>query len=392
MKKTLFFIIALAGIALFNSCEKSGLDPVLDMENTINPIIATPTSNSSFVLLESQKDEVMTNFTWAEAKYEVNAGRNWNLLNATMIASPTYTLQMDTESDNFSSPVTLASTTETSFSITVGKMNDKLLSMGMPADEAQNLVFRVMADVTANSTYENAYSETIKLTVTPFNAEIIYPPIYLLGDATDAGWDNANALPMHGFSETEFAIVANLAGEGTGLKFIKTLGAWAPQWGTDATGTSEAGPLVLRPTEDDPDPTPIPAPAEVGQYRIYVNTSTLTYTITKASETLYLLGDGTTAGWDNANAIPLTKTAPGMFEITTTLAGGATFFKFIETLGQWAPQYGTDADGTNSGGNLVLRPTESEPDPPAISVPEAAGSYKITVDLAKMTYTVVAAK
>lgn len=392
MKKTLFFIIALVGIALFNSCEKGGLDPVLDMEKTINPVIATPATNSTFVLLESQKDEVMANFTWAEAKYDVNAGRNWNLLNSTMIASPTYTLQMDTESDNFSSPVTLASTTETSFSITVGKMNEKLLSLGFSTEVAQNLVFRVMADVTANSTYENAYSETIKLAVTPFEAEINYPPIYMLGDATDPGWDNANALPMHAFNDNEFAIVANLAGEGKFLKFIQTLGAWAPQWGTDATGTSEAGPLVLRPTEDEPDPPAIPAPAAAGQYRIYVNTSALTYSITKASETLYLLGDGTTAGWDNANAIPMTQTAPGMFEITTALGGGATFFKFIETLGQWAPQYGTDANGTNSGGNLVLRPTESEPDPPAISVPEVAGTYKITVDLAKMAYTVVAAK
>jgi hypothetical protein len=392
MKKTLFFIIALAGIVLFNSCEKSGLDPVLDMEKTINPVIATPATNSTFVLLESQKDEVMANFTWAEAKYDVNAGRNWNLLNSTMIASPTYTLQMDTESDNFSSPVTLASTTETSFSITVGKMNEKLLSLGFSTEVAQNLVFRVMADVTANSTYENAYSETIKLMVTPFEAEINYPPIYMLGDATEPGWDNANALPMYAFNDNEFAIVANLAGEGTGLKFIKTLGAWAPQWGTDATGTSEAGPLVFRPTEDEPDPSPIPAPVEVGQYRIHVNISNLTYTITKASETLYLLGDGTTAGWDNANALPLTQTAPGMFEITTALGGGATFFKFIETLGQWAPQYGTDADGTSNKGNLVLRQTEAEPDPPAISVPEVAGTYKITVDLAKMAYTVVAAK
>jgi hypothetical protein len=392
MKKTLFFIIALAGIVLFNSCEKSGLDPVLDMEKTINPVIATPATNSTFVLLESQKDEVMANFTWAEAKYDVNAGRNWNLLNSTMIASPTYTLQMDTESDNFSSPVTLASTTETSFSITVGKMNEKLLSLGFSTEVAQNLVFRVMADVTANSTYENAYSETIKLAVTPFEAEINYPPIYMLGDATEPGWDNANALPMYAFNDNEFAIVANLAGEGTGLKFIKTLGAWAPQWGTDATGTSEAGPLVFRPTEDEPDPSPIPAPVEVGQYRIHVNISNLTYTITKASETLYLLGDGTTAGWDNANALPLTQTAPGMFEITTALGGGATFFKFIETLGQWAPQYGTDADGTSNKGNLVLRQTEAEPDPPAISVPEVAGTYKITVDLAKMAYTVVAAK
>jgi hypothetical protein len=73
------------------------------------------------------------------------------------------------------------------------------------------------------------------------------------------------------------------------------------------------------------------------------------------------------------------------------LAGGSTYFKFIETLGQWAPQYGTDDSGTGDAGNLVFRPDETVPDPPAIPVPSIAGSYKITVDLAKMKYTAVMA-
>ncbi|KAF0201569.1 MAG: hypothetical protein FD170_2575 [Bacteroidetes bacterium] len=391
MKKTLFFIIALAGITIFSSCKKDGLDPVLDMDKTTNPVITSPATNSTFVLQEAQQSEVLANFTWNPAVYDVNAGRNWNLLNSTKIAPATYTIQMDTEGDNFSSPIGLTATTETSFSITVGEMNAKLLTMGLATGEPHNLVFRIIADVTNASTYENAYSETLKMTVTPFEAEINYPPIYLLGDATDPGWNNGNALPMHAFNENEFAIVANLAGEGKFLKFIQTLGAWAPQWGTDGTGTGEAGPLVFRPTEDEPDPSAIPAPAAAGQYRIYANISTLTYTITKASETLYLLGDGTPAGWNNAGATPMTQVSPGLFEITVQLSGGATFFKFIETLGQWAPQYGTDAAGTGDGGKLVLRPTESEPDPPAIPVPAAAGLYKITVDLAKMAYTVAPA-
>lgn len=392
MKKTLFFIIALAGIVLFNSCKKEGLDPVLDMEKTDNPVIASPAGNQTVVLLESQKDEVFANFTWAPANYNVNAGRNWNLLNSTKIAAPVYTLQMDTEADNFSSPIAITATESTSFSMTVDQINARLITMGLATGEAHNIVFRIMADVTTASTYENAYSETIKMTLTPFAAAINYDPIYLLGDGTTAGWNNGNALPLHAFNEKEFAIVATLGGAGKYIKFIKTLGAWAPQWGTDETGTGEGGPLVYRPDETVADPPAIPAPEVAGDYRIFANTESLTYTITKASETLYLLGDGTPAGWDNTGATPMTKLAPGLFEITVNLAGGATHFKFIETLGQWAPQYGTDANGTGEGGNLAYRPTESVPDPPAIPVPSVAGSYKITVDLAKMTYTVAPAK
>ncbi len=386
MKKTLLFMIALTGIMIFTSCKKEGNEPVLDKSGV--PAISFPENNSSFVLQEDQKNEPFGVFAWTPSDYNINAGRNWNLVNSDELSETSYTLQLDSETDNFSSPVTLASTTGTSFSMTVGELNGKLLGMGLATDVAHNLVLRVVGDLSITSELDNIYSETVKFTVTPFEAQLVYPSIYLLGDATVPGWDNANALPMFAFNETQFAIVASLSGEGKFVKFIKTLGAWAPQWGTDATGTNESGPLVFRETEAEPDPVGIPAPIAVGDYRIYADIDALTYTITKASETLFLLGDGTTPGWDNAAALPMTKVSPGVFEITTTLGGSGLFFKFIETLGQWAPQYGTDANGTGDGGTLVFRPTESEPDPPAIPCPLAAGTYTITVNLASMTYSV----
>jgi starch-binding outer membrane protein SusE/F len=385
MKKTLFFMIALAGIVIFNSCKKEGYEPVL--EKSSGPVISSPANNATYVLQEDQKNEPFESFTWSAADYNINAGRNWELMNSDKLGDITYTVQLDTEGDNFSSPITLTATTSTSFSMTVGELNGKLLTMGLATGTAHNLVLRVIGDVSITSVLDNVISETVKFTVTPFEAAIVFPSIYLLGDATAPGWDNANALPMFAFSETQFAIVANLAGEGKFLKFIKDLGAWAPQWGTDG-GTSESGPLVFRPTEAEPDPAAIPAPVEVGDYRIFADIGALTYSITKASETLYLLGDGTTPGWDNTAALPLTKVAPGVFEITTTLGGSGLYFKFIETLGQWAPQYGTDASGTGDGGNLVFRPTEATPDPPAMPCPASAGTYTIKVDLASMTYTV----
>lgn len=386
MKKTLFFMIALAGIVVFNSCKKEGYEPVLEKSGA--PVVNSPANNSTYVLLEDQKNDPFESFTWNAADFNINAGRNWELLNSDKLGEITYTVQLDTESDNFSSPIALTATTSTSFSMTVGELNGKLLAMGLATGTAHNLVLRVVGDLSITSELDNSYSETVKFTVTPFEAAIVYPPIYLLGDATTVGWDNVNALPMFAFSTTTFAIVATLAGEGKFIKFIKTLGAWAPQWGTDATGTSESGILIYRPDETVTDPANIPVPSAAGDYRIYADITALTYTITKASETLYLLGDGTPPGWDNTAALPMTKVAPGVFQITTTLGGSGLFFKFIETLGQWAPQYGTDSFGTSDGGKLVLRPTESEPDPPAMPCPAAAGTYTIKVDLASMTYTV----
>ena len=108
-----------------------------------------------------------------------------------------------------------------------------------------------------------------------------------------------------------------------------------------------------------------------------------------ADPELYLLGDGCAAGWDNTTAIPLNGTG-GEYTLTADLTGGG-YLKFITTLGQWAPMYGTDDSGTAAAGTLVFRETESDPDPASIPV-DADGSYVITVNTNDMTYTVVAAK
>lgn len=139
-------------------------------------------------------------------------------------------------------------------------------------------------------------------------------------------------------------------------------------------------------------------PTVSGAYDITleIEASTESYTVTVETAgtpdpELYLLGSATAAGWDNTLALPMAGTG-GEYTITATLTSGTDMFiKFIEVLGQWAPQYGTDADGTWASGNLVYRETEDEADPPAIPAPDADGDYLITVNTNDLTYTVVAA-
>jgi starch-binding outer membrane protein SusE/F len=209
----------------------------------------------------------------------------------------------------------------------------------------------------------------------------------MLGDGTTAQWDNTAALEMTHIGEGgAFAIVDHLL-PAKGIKFIANLGAWAPMWGLGASGNSESGLLFYRLTEAVTDPPVIPSPSVEGDYRVVADTALKTYTITATSAQLFLVGDATTAGWVNTAGIPFVKDSPGKFHLTTTLTAGG--MKFLEVSGQWAPQWGTDAEGTSSGGNLSYRPTESVPDPPNIVSP-GAGTYTITIDLATQTYTIVA--
>jgi hypothetical protein len=61
--------------------------------------------------------------------------------------------------------------------------------------------------------------------------------------------------------------------------------------------------------------------------------------------------------------------------------------KFLEVSGQWAPQWGTDANATGDGGRLVFRPDEATTDPPEIPSP-GAGTFKIRADMTKISYTI----
>ncbi|MFA6949497.1 MAG: hypothetical protein WCQ70_02320 [Lentimicrobiaceae bacterium] len=137
-------------------------------------------------------------------------------------------------------------------------------------------------------------------------------------------------------------------------------------------------------------------PLEDGVYdmelKIDAVTETYTLTVNPAGVTveLYMLGDGCSAGWDNTIALAMTGIA-GNYSITTNLIASKGI-KFITTLGQWAPSYGTDANGTSASGNLVYRATESDPDPSNIPTPATDGNYVVTVNTNNLTYTIAAAK
>lgn len=374
MKRIFVFLVIITGLSLVISCAKDEKDPVLDISLAVKPAITFPANNASFVLAEADQTNEMANFQWSATDYKLD-----------QLANVKYILQMDLVDNTFASPLTLLSSEATSFSISVGTMNQKMLGASLEAGVAHPVYLRVVSFITEQGGYETLYSDVITLSITPFTTEVVVKPIYILGDATDAGWDNNVALPLTYEGGSVFSIVTNLQAS-KGIKIISRLGAWAPQWGTDATGTPEGGPLIYRPDETVPDPAQIPSPAVAGTYKVTVDTALLTYTIGQPTPELYLLGDGSPAGWSNTDAIPMNGSG-GNYSLTIDLPGGGNL-KFITTLGQWAPQYGTDATGTSAEGPLVYRPDEATPDPPAIPAPAAPGSYTITVNTNNLTYKI----
>ncbi len=181
---------------------------------------------------------------------------------------------------------------------------------------------------------------------------------------------------------------------------VTTLGSFKIREGQTWTGkiigyneVTMAG-LAADKFETNGDGNFVPKENGVFDIKLKIDAVTETYTLTVnpagSAPEMFMLGDGCSAGWNNQTPLPMTGTG-GIYSITTNLIGGKSI-KFITTVGQWAPMYGTDAAGTSTGGNLVYRATEGDPDPPSIPTPATDGTYIVSMNTNTLTYTITAKK
>jgi len=187
MKKIILIIIAIAGLGFVFSCQKETKDPVLDMSQTKAPEFTAPDNGEAFVLLEPNADSVMTTFNWSPTKYSLNN-----------LESTKYVLQMDFADSSFMNPITVVTTTGTSYSITVGEMNGLLLTMGLQAGEASNLEFRLFSYINTTVNVTDVYSMTISLVFTPYASFVEYPKLWVPGDYQ--AWNPATAPNIYSFT------------------------------------------------------------------------------------------------------------------------------------------------------------------------------------------------
>jgi starch-binding outer membrane protein SusE/F len=201
---------------------------------------------------------------------------SWSVVDYYMESATRYTLEFDHPDNSFSDPVNLYAGTNTQFTPKVLALNTALLDHGYLVDEASDVEFRVSSTIDGSGLIQ---SDIFAYTITPYSAEAPPPePLYLIGAATLVGWDNTAGLPINWDEERKVHSITTELTAG-GMKILKNLGAWAPQWGDDGNGDGTGGVLIYRPDEPTTDPPEIPSPG-VGTFRIDVDIPNLRYTIT----------------------------------------------------------------------------------------------------------------
>lgn len=215
--------------------------------------------------------------------------------------------------------------------------------------------------------------------------------LYLLGEATDAGW-SLDDMPALTKSGNTFSITANLkANAKFRFPLQKAPNTWWPCLVRgDAEGTVKIG------TGDGNDADQFTV-AEDGSYEIVIDVAAMTIAMTRVGDRveqqvtiteLYLLGGATDTGWD-LDKMPALEKSGNVFTITAhlkagTLEGNEVFrFPMQKAANKWWPCL---VKGSSEGKVMV---GTSDGDQSRQFTVDTSGTYLITIDTAAMTISIV---
>lgn len=233
-----------------------------------------------------------------------------------------------------------------------------------------------------------------------------YQNLYVVGNASNAGWDPDKALEMLSQGDGVFTwsgVLKDNREDQARFKFIVKRD-WHPSITCRfdvnehyvLTSGVEAD-LYERQNADVGFDNAFQV-SESGIYSIHVNLSTMKITCTKTGEAeiypdlnhLYLVGSATNSdgNWDKDNPLEMTKVSEGIFTWSGRLyVENGNEFKFLNERGSWSttinpsdsdPEFVVDTDY-----NLNFRQNEGDPNDFKFKV-TTAGEYTVNVDLNRM--------
>ncbi len=331
------------------------------------PITLTPSSTADLTLLVANASNKAISFGWTATSYGTN--------------TINYALQMDTLGGTFANPQVVKYGTALTSSITVNDLNAFAISAGIIGGSTKTMSFRVVSYLGTTYATKMVTSNAVNVKVTSFTP--VPPALYIVGGATDGGWNNPVPLPSQQFTRinaVSYGIVVNLKA-GDSYLFLPLNGDWGHKYG----GTSATGGALL--TDGAVPGSNTPSPATSGLYSIVVNFQTATYTVTPFTSTipdnLYIVGDATDGGWANPVPTPsqqFTKIDGASYAAVVNLTAGKSYL-FLPLNGDWGHKYG----GTSATGGTLLADGAVPANTPA---PAVSGYYLIVVNFQNNTYTV----
>jgi starch-binding outer membrane protein SusE/F len=346
----------LFGCIFFLACEKDEPKLILDLSDSIIPEFISPGNNESHVLTAEAEDEILFVFEWTEARYNIDYAPRVS-----------YLLQVDKSENNWQDSETIrdiVETHDTSFSMTVGEMNELLIRMEAEPNESMEVSFRLLAFLSKTTDHSWLYSDELIMSLTAFEHVLDADKMYVPGNYQ--GWDPTNeSTVVYSFgNDGLYEGYILFKNPGTQYKFTEETN-WDNNWG-DNDGNGNLTPSGSNIVADEP-----------GLYRINVDMNQLVHT--RLPTQWSIIGDAVT-DWSTDEYMTIdedffNETWKTRLVVTANLNEGA--FKF-RANNDWDVNLGSDDNGSLDG---QLRYGGEN-----IQV-ESAGEYTIILDLSGPFYT-----
>lgn len=331
--QNMVYLRVLSGTSLSNAISV-GITPYPESA----PVITSPTAGQVFVLDKNNPDTVVNNVTWTDYS---NYGVPVNYL---IEVSPK-------DANNWTSAGSVTSLKTLAW--TNKSLNDALTKLGLVPNVAADVDVRVTATTTSTGGTIKKVSNIVTIKVTPY---VSFKNLYLVGDATAAGWsNNNNNQPLFRDPSTPSKFYFTGYFNAGSFKLLEVLGQWQPQWGLNGGVVA-----VNDGTGSDPGVFPVSAP---GYYTFTIDIVAKTYSFvpyTGATDVYYdpigIIGDATPNGWGGDTVMERSIFDPHLWSIKNqALVNG--FMKF-RANGSWSINWGADTTlsglGTQDGPNIPV--------------------------------------
>lgn len=268
------FILSALILSGIWSCKKEE-KRVIFTGGTAPALIASVTGN--IPLSYANKDNEAFQLSWTNPNYQFNTGISSLNVN--------YNIEIDTTGSNFTNRnkqvVSLGTDLSNTFIQSV--FNDYLLNqLQLTPGAIHNIEIRLTAFLVGGA--EPLMSNVLKFTVTPYAIppKVAAPTtgnLFLVGDATDGGWNNPVPLPTQEFTKIDalhFEISVPLIG-GKQYLFLPLNGDWGHKFACKKTAdqSPDGGDFGYDFSDN------FPGPAASGNYKIVVDFQRGKYTVTK---------------------------------------------------------------------------------------------------------------
>lgn len=357
---------------VFVACEKAPDLPYYGEGNAVTLSAAS----TSIAPQPADSNNLVLNLSWTDPQYAVDTSRY------------KFVVELDVEGNQFKNAIkkTVLGQFDTGF--LAKELNAFAVEHQWEFNKPYKMEARVLSSYQNNNDLK--ISNVIPFTYTPYKVppKIALPEsghLYLVGDASQGGWNNPVPIPSQEFSqldETTFAGVFNLNG-GKQYLVLPDNGSWDKKYSIadqGVPGVAEGGDFGFGLDKN------FIGPANAGWYKIVLDFQHGKYTVTPWSghlpDNLFMVGDATPGGWNNPVPVPsqeFTRLNSSEFELTISLAGGKQYL-FLPVNGDWSHKYAVQnagVEGLSMGGALGYDFPQNFPGP------SESGTYKINVNFAK---------